>query len=122
MGLFRLAQGEALGQEILLVMDGRGADATDASLFAPLGAPLRAVPDPEYTASTGAFGEFHPSDPVRYARYEQSVERTYKGILAQRASRREYGFSRTSATSTFEWDTALTLLEQQRIRPTMVCA
>jgi hypothetical protein len=102
MGLFRLAQGEALGQEILLVMDGRGADATDASLFAPLGAPLRAVPDPEYTASTGAFGEFHPSDPVRYARYEQSVERTYKGILAQRASRREYGFE-NFGDSTFEW-------------------
>ena len=102
MGLFRLAKGEALSQEILFVMDGKGAAETDAAVFAPLHAALRAAPDPEYTTETLAFGAFAPADPVRFARYEEGVEGTYRGFLAQREKRREYGFQ-NYGDSTFEW-------------------
>lgn len=102
MGLFRLAQGEALSQEILFVMDGRRINGEDTDVMAPLVQPLRGVPNPQYTASTGAFGEFHPVDPQHYPRYEEDTERTYQGILAQREARREYGFE-NFGDSTFEW-------------------
>lgn len=102
MGLFRLARGEALSQEILFVLDGKDVAEENGDPMAPLVQPIRAVPNPQYTAGTGAFGEFHPVDALRYARYEQSTEQTYQNILAQRETRREYGFE-NFGDSTFEW-------------------
>lgn len=102
LGLFRLARGQALSQEILFVLDGQDTDAADADLFAALAQPLRGVPAAEYTAGTGAFGEFHPVDLQRYPQYEEGTERTYASILAQREKRREYGFQ-SFGDSTFEW-------------------
>ena len=104
LGLFRLARGQAFSQEILFVMDGKSADDAEASadVFAALTHPLRGIPAPEYTAASGAFGEFHPVDPQRYPAYEEGTERTYRSILAQRQKRREYGFM-SFGDSTFEW-------------------
>jgi len=99
MGLFRLAPGEALSQEVGFQFDGQPGAAAD---FRWLTHRLRAVPAPEYTASTLAFGEFHPVDPARYARYEESTERCRDGYLAQREKRREYGFE-NFGDNTFEW-------------------
>ncbi len=101
MGLFRLARGEALSQEFGILADGGAADSPAAGRER-LAAPLRAVADPAYTASTGAFGPLVPKDPRRLARYEQLVERCYEGYLAQRQKRREYGFE-NFGDSTFEW-------------------
>jgi hypothetical protein len=113
MGLFRLAQGEALSQEMMFVLDGQdaadsdagkdaGAPRTDEATFVSLVAPLRAAPDPAYAAGTRAFGEFAAADPLKYPRYEQTVESCYKGYLAQREKRREWGFE-NFGDDTFEW-------------------
>lgn len=99
LGLFRLSPGEALSQEVGFGFDGQAGQPAD---FAWLTDPLRAVPEPSYTASTLAFGEFHPVDPKRYARYEASTESSRNGYLLQREKRREYGFE-NYGDNTFEW-------------------
>jgi len=99
MGLFRLAPGEALSQEVGFGFDGQRGGGAD---FRWLTDPLRAVPDPMYTASTLAFGEFHPVDAARFARYEASTETCRASYLAQREKRREYGFE-NYGDNTFEW-------------------
>jgi len=101
-GLFRLARGEALSQQTRFVFDGRETSAPVDQAFAPLVAKLRAVPDPPYTADTRAFGVFHPRDPLRYPRYEASVDRLHDSYIAKREGRREYGFE-NFGDDTFEW-------------------
>jgi hypothetical protein len=101
MGLFRLAAGEALHQEVLFAFDGATDTAEVRPALAPLLARLRAVPDPAYTSSTAVFGEFQPADGL-FGHYETSVEAAYKGYLAKRLSRREYGFE-NYGDDTFEW-------------------
>lgn len=100
LGLFRLARGEALRQELLFRF-------TDASaplpqLLARLDAPLRAHADARYMAGTRAYGQFHPRDQRLYPAYEDSVEAFLKGYLAKREKRREYGFE-NYGDDTFEW-------------------
>ncbi len=102
MGLFRLTQGEALSAEVRLVFDGQDTSAPVRDALAPLSHRLRAVADPAYTASTGAFGVFQPTDLTRYARYETSVDGLYRSYLAKRERRREYGFE-NFGDDTFEW-------------------
>jgi len=102
MGLFRLARGEALSNEIRFVFDGAPVDAPIATAFAPLTDRLRAVPDPAYTASTMAFGVFQPEDKTLFTRYENSTDGLYKGYLGKREGRREYGFE-NFGDDTFEW-------------------
>jgi len=101
MGLFRLAPGEALHQEVLFVFDGAPVTADVRQAMAPLTHRLRAVPDPAYTAATGVFGQLHPAD-GQFARYEASVESTYTGYMAKRKARREFGFE-NYGDDTFEW-------------------
>jgi hypothetical protein len=101
MGLFRLAPGEALHQEVLFAFDGAPAEAEVAQAMAPLTNRLRAVPDPAYTAATGVYPEFHPADGL-FPRYETSVEAACTGYLAKRKARREYGFE-NYGDDTFEW-------------------
>ena len=101
MGLFRIAQGEAISQEVMFVLDGRDA-APDEETFAPLVARLRAAPDPQYACSTRAFGEFSAANPARYPGYEAGVEKLYDSFLAKREKRREWGFE-NYGDDTFEW-------------------
>jgi hypothetical protein len=101
MGLFRLAPGEALHQEVLFAFDGAAASADAGPAMARLTHRLRAVPEPAYTAATGVFGEFHPADGL-FPRYEASVGNAYAGYLAKRKTRREYGFE-NYGDDTFEW-------------------
>ena len=102
MGLFRLARGEALRQEILFRFDGEAISAPVDEALAPIVAPLRASPDPEYVSQTAVFGEVQPHDPVTYPHYENSVERFYQNYHAKRRRRREYGFQ-NFGDDTFEW-------------------
>lgn len=102
MGLFRLARGEALRQEIFFRFDGKPVSAPVEEALAPLVAPLRASPDPEYVSGTAVFGELQPHDPVTYPEYETSVERFYQNYHAKRRRRREYGFQ-NFGDDTFEW-------------------
>ncbi len=102
MGLFRLAQGEALSQEMLFVLDGRDIDEPGEAIFAPLVARLRAAPDPAYACSTRAFGELSPADGAKYPRYETGLDGLYDRYLQKREKRREYGFE-NFGDDTFEW-------------------
>ncbi|NLF15744.1 MAG: hypothetical protein GX595_00585 [Lentisphaerae bacterium] len=101
MGLFRLAAGEALHEEILMVFDGAPDSADLAPAMADLTHRPRAVPDPAYTSATRVFGDFQPAGDL-FSAYETSVEKTYAGILAKREKRREYGFE-NFGDDTFEW-------------------
>ncbi len=102
MGLFRLAQGEALSWEAGFVFDGLPASAAPPARAAELTAPLRACPEPSYVAATQVFGALQPADRERFGPYEESVERAYRGYLAAREKRREYGFE-NFGDDTFEW-------------------
>ena len=101
MGLFRLARGEALHQELRFVFGGAGTDADTAARMAPLNDRLRAVPRPDYTAATRAFGQFQPAG-TTFPRYEGSLDGLYQNHLAKRRTRREYGFE-NFGDDTFEW-------------------
>ena len=101
MGMFRLAQGEAISQEMLLVFDGTD-DPPSEAIFAPLTARLRGATDAAYACSTRAFGELSAADPDTYPQYEAAVEKLYDSFLAKREKRREYGFE-NFGDDTFEW-------------------
>ena len=101
MGLFRLARGEALHQELRFIFDGGASDGDTVAAMAPLGARLRAVADPVHTARTQAFGQFHPATRT-FPRYESGLDGLYRNYLAKRRKRREYGFE-NFGDDTFEW-------------------
>jgi len=108
MGLFRLAQGEALSQQIRFAFDGRETTAPVREALAPLTDRLRAAPGGGYVSDTGVFGQFHSSsyrlDPAQahFPDYERSVARLHERHLAKREKRREYGFE-NFGDDTFEW-------------------
>ena len=101
MGLFRLARGEALHQELRFVFGDRSPDAATVAAMAPLGARVRAVADPVHSARTQAFGQFHPANRT-FPRYEASLDSLYENYLVKRRKRREYGFE-NFGDDTFEW-------------------
>ncbi len=100
-GLFRLARGEALHQELRFVFDGGAADSPVREAMAPLQARLRGAPGPGYTAATRAFGQFQPAGKL-FPRYENALVDLYTHYLRKREQRREYGFE-NFGDDTFEW-------------------
>ena len=101
MGLFRLARGEALHQELRFVFDGAAPDTPVQNAMAPLHARLRGAADPAYSAGTRAFGQFQPAGPL-FPRYEAGLGKLYASYLKKREGRREYGFE-SFGDDTFEW-------------------
>ncbi|NOY79862.1 MAG: hypothetical protein GXP31_02535 [Kiritimatiellaeota bacterium] len=100
-GLFRLARGEALHQELRFVFDGAAADSPVREVMAPLEARLRGAPAPSYTAATQVFGQFQPAGNL-FPRYENALADLYTRYLGKREQRREYGFE-NFGDDTFEW-------------------
>lgn len=100
MGLFRVARGQALRQELLFRFT---ADPVPVDqLLHRLDAPLRAHADADYVAGTRAYGPFLPRNERLYPAYEASVGTFYERYLAKRRQRREYGFE-NYGDDTFEW-------------------
>ncbi len=101
-GPFVLHQGEAITHEVMLGFEPEGAEAESADAFMAFRDRLLAAPDPQYATGTLALGEMPAENPVRFSRYEESVDRTYDGYMAKREARNEYGME-NYGDDTFEW-------------------
>ena len=104
---FVLYQGEAIWHEALIrfaqdAPESEDKPSQDTSAFKAFEQPLRAVVDPHYVAASLALGQWAPAMPRVFPEWEQGAERAYKGVLATREKRKEYGID-NFGDATFEW-------------------